>query len=104
MRIQSLVIDKLTIAIEDNDRTPTIETDYANRGYIMAVDDNLDVEWAIHFDFQTTYFSLKLYKGQAPYRLSLPLAVASTINGKSNSETISLILDGMDKLIMEIAA
>lgn len=95
MKLQALVIDKLITAIENGGGIATIEKDYANTGYVMALDDNLDIEWSIRFDFQTTYFTLELYHGTPQF--TTPLHRSSTINGATNSSVIAGILDGMAK-------
>ncbi len=96
MKIQQLVIERLTNAIEDGGGTATVETDWANTGYVMALNEDLDIEWAIRYDFQTTYFSLKLYKGSP--QAQVITARASTISdGAVTSEAIAKIVDGMTR-------
>ena len=94
MKLQQLVIDKLTGIIEDAGLTATVEKDYSNTGYILALNDKLDTQWSIRFDFQTTYFTLELFDGST-VRSVLPTVRASTINGASNSSVIDRITTEM---------
>ncbi len=95
MKLQQLVTTKLTSIIEAEDWTATVEKDYANTGYILALDAELDVLFSIRFDFQTTYFTLELFVGSAATRTDSAEVRASTINGASNSSVIDKIADGM---------
>ncbi len=94
MKLQQLVTTKLTSIIEAEDWTATVEKDYANTGYILALDAELDILWSIRFDFQTTYFTLELYEGSTVRFVDTKVR-ASTINGASNSSVIDKIADGM---------
>ncbi len=93
MKLQQLVTEQLINAIEDGGNTATVEKDYANTGYILSLNDDLDTEWAIRFDFQTTYFSLELYKGSPQFKATTHRG--STINGAMTSEVILAIVDRM---------
>ena len=87
MKLQTLIEAKVVEMIEDVGLRATVEHDYSNRGYFLALDkDDLDIRISIHFDFQNTYFSLQIYEGQ--YRRQDAVATTSTINGKANSEAL----------------
>ena len=93
MNLQTLVTEKLTESIDNIGLTATVEKDYSNTGYILAIDDELDTQWAIRFDFQTTYFSLELYKGSPQFKATTHRG--STINGATTSAVINAIVERM---------
>ena len=94
MKLQQLVTNKLTSIIEAEEWTATVEKDYANTGYILALDAELDTIFSIRFDFQVTYFTLELYVGSTVRGVD-PFVRGSTINGAANSGVIDKITDGM---------
>jgi len=91
MKLQTLVLDKLTDIIEDFEYTVVVEHSAGNVGYVIALDDKLDNVAAIHFDFQTKYFSLRFFEDMT---LAKHSDWISTGSGRTtNSQLISKAAD-----------
>ncbi len=101
MRMQTLVEGKIINMIEDVGLTATIEKNWANTGAILGLDpDNLNIRISIHFDFQSTYFSLEVYEGHVvTFRRSDAAKRVSTVNGKPVSEALEEIRETITVLV-----
>lgn len=92
---QSLVLARLEEYITEGGLTPVQNSDYGNTGYVLALTDNLDVVTSIHYDFQATYFALKVYRGNVVRSGGTADAIftATTINGKPTSEVLAQVAE-----------
>ncbi len=92
MKLQKLVIDRVIETIEESGLTATNETSWANTGHLLALDGDLDTVTTIAYDFQSNYFSLRVFKGP---RLpgDDPVQWMTTAGGKQTTGTVLALID-----------